>query len=82
MPKTVALVAAAILLASTAAPAWSGPLDVAHDAANLGLHTAKRAVDLGLDTAQGAVDIITPKNCRPGTRYRDHEGRWHTCKRH
>jgi hypothetical protein len=86
MPRLIAIFsAAAISLGAASAPAISGPLDIARDAANLGLHTAKRAVDLGLDTAEGAVDIakdaVTPDNCTPGERYRDRDGDWHRCQR-
>jgi hypothetical protein len=84
MIRLARVFAASVLFVSVSAPAWSGPLDIARDAANLGLKTAKRAVDLGLDTAKGAVDIaedaVTPDNCREGQRYRDRNGNWHTCR--
>ena len=87
MIKTMALFAALAIGVPTltAAPVLASPLDIARDAAHLGLNTAKKAVDLGLDTAEGAADIavdaVTPDNCNEGQRYRDNNGNWHTCAR-
>jgi hypothetical protein len=85
MPKfATILAAAAFAVAGSVTQGSAGPLDIARDAAELGLQTAKRAVDLGLDTAEDAADIakdaVTP-DCPPGERYKDAQGRWRTCPR-
>ena len=87
--RIVSALSAGVLFAGLCgAPAWADasfhPLRTARAAANLGLTTAKKAVDLGLDTAKGAVDvakdIVTEDDCRPGARYKGHDGRWHECR--
>jgi alkanesulfonate monooxygenase SsuD/methylene tetrahydromethanopterin reductase-like flavin-dependent oxidoreductase (luciferase family) len=81
MSKTLlALATSALILGASVAPASADfhPLRTARAAADLGLDTARRAVDLGLDTAH---DIVTPDTCRHGTRYKDAQGHWHTCRR-
>lgn len=81
MSKTfLALAASALILGASIAPAMADfhPLRTARAAAHLGLSTAKSAVDLGLDTAH---DIVTPDNCRHGTRYKGADGHWYRCHR-
>ena len=87
MRKLTLLLTAAALTAAIASPASAGqfnPLRTARNAVYIGLDTAKRTIDLGIDTGQEVAsdigDALTPDNCRPGTRYKDSQGHWHTCR--
>jgi hypothetical protein len=84
---TLLLAASVVIAAGLAGPAAAGsfnPLRVARDAAHIGLDTAKRTIDLGIETGQDVAediaDVVTPDNCRRGTRYKDTQGHWHTCR--
>jgi hypothetical protein len=84
---TLLLVASVFAAGATLSPVSAGsfnPLGVAREAAHIGLDTAKRTIDLGIETGQDVAedisDAVTPDNCRPGTRYKDTQGHWHTCR--
>ena len=85
---TLLLATCVLVMGTTVGPASAGstfnPFRTARAAVDLGLDTAKRAVDLGIETAEEVAgeieDAVTPDNCRPGTRYKDTQGRWHTCR--
>ena len=86
MRKLMLLLASCLIAGAIAGPASAGqfnPLRVARDAAVIGLDTAKRTIDLGIDTGQDVAtdisDALQP-DCRPGMRYKDTQGRWHTCR--
>ena len=85
MRKLTLLLAASLLIAAGPASAGSfNPLRVARNAAHIGLDTAKRTIDLGIETGQDVAadiaDVVTPDDCRPGARYKDTQGHWHTCR--
>lgn len=84
---TLLLATSALIIGAAVGPVSAGsfnPLRVARDAAHIGLDTAKRTIDLGIETGQDVAediaDAVTPDNCRPGTRYKDTQGRWRTCR--